>query len=119
VPFHTGLDPARREELAALTLPLPSSRLKLATDDPHAELVRSIVAEEGLELSDLQVKGIREMFFSRGERAALCMPHALAGTFAPDDHHAGKYKLTLTFELERGCYATLLVKALMSGEESS
>jgi tRNA pseudouridine13 synthase len=52
------------------------------------------------------------MFFSRGERAALCMPHDLGFTFAPDELHRGKHQLTLTFDLDRGCYATLIVKAL-------
>ncbi len=111
-PFHVGLSPELHQQLASLTLPLPSARLKLEPDDPRAELVRAVVAEEGLELRDLQVRGIREMFFSRGERAALCMPHELRYTFEPDELHRGKHKLMLTFELERGCYATLIVKAL-------
>jgi tRNA pseudouridine13 synthase len=116
VPFHTGLGPDLHQQLARLTLPLPSARLKLGPDDPREELVRVVVAEEGLELRDLQVRGIREMFFSRGERAALCLPHAFGFTCAPDELHRGKHKLTLTFELDRGCYATLLVKALAGGE---
>ena len=76
VPFPTGLDAEQRAELAALHLPLPSSRLKLEPDDPWAEVVRSVVAEEGMELHNLQVRGVRELFFSKGERAALCMPAA-------------------------------------------
>ena len=84
-------------------------------DDPRAELVQAVVAEEGFELRDLQVRGIREIFFSRGERAALCVPHGLGFQFAPDELHKGKHKLTLTFELDRGCYATLSVKALTAG----
>jgi tRNA pseudouridine13 synthase len=116
VPFHAGLSPELHQQFAGLSLPLPSSRLKLEPDDPRAELVRAVVAEEGLELRDLQVRGIREMFFSRGERAALCLPHDLGFTFAPDELHRGKHKLTLTFELDRGCYATLLVKALVGGD---
>jgi tRNA pseudouridine13 synthase len=112
VPFHTGLGPELHRQLATLSLPLPSARLKLEPDDPRAELVRAVVAEEGLELRDLQVKGVREMFFSRGERAALCMPHGLGFELAADELHRGKNKLTLRFELERGCYATLIVKAM-------
>jgi tRNA pseudouridine13 synthase len=112
VPFHRGLDPAQRADLAALQLPLPSARLKLPADDPRLRLVQEILAEEGLELKQMQVKGIRELFFSKGERAALCLPAELRCETAPDDLHAGRQKATLTFELPRGSYATLLVKRI-------
>jgi tRNA pseudouridine13 synthase len=112
VPFHAGLDPAQLQELTALRLPLPSARLKLDPADPNAGLVNSVLAEEGLGLRDLQVRGIRELFFSRGERAGLCVPAGLSGEFAADDRHPGRHRLTLAFELPRGSYATLVVKAL-------
>ncbi len=112
VPFHQNVDAEQLQELAALQLPLPSARLKLEEDDPRAELVRAVLAEEGLELRQMQIKGIREMFFSRGERAALCLPRDLRHEFAPDENHRGRDKLILDFELPRGSYATLLVKAI-------
>ena len=111
-PFPAGLDAAQHAELAALQLPLPSARLQLADDDPRSELVRSVLAEEGLERRDLQIRGIREMFFSKGERAALCLPAHLTGETAADELHPKRSKLVLSFELPRGCYATLVVKAV-------
>jgi len=65
----------------------------------------------------MQVKGVRELFFSRGDRAALCLPRGLAHEFAADDAHPGRLKLTLAFDLPRGCYATLIVKAVMRPRE--
>jgi tRNA pseudouridine13 synthase len=82
VPFHQNLETEHQRERADLQLPLPSARLKLDDADPRAELVKSILAEEGLELRQMQIKGIREMFFSRGERAALCLPQHLHHDFA-------------------------------------
>jgi tRNA pseudouridine13 synthase len=117
VPFHENMDAEQIKELAASQLPLPSARLKLDEGDPCAELVRTVLAEEGLELRQMQIKGIREMFFSRGERAALCLPHGLTHEFAPDENHRGREKLTLGFDLPRGSYATLLVKAVASVSE--
>jgi tRNA pseudouridine13 synthase len=111
VPFFQHLDAEQQREVASLQLPLPSSRLKLDEADPRAELVRAVLAEEGLELRQMQIKGIREMFFSRGERAALCVPAQLTHEFAADERHPGRDRLTLGFELPRGCYATLIVKA--------
>jgi tRNA pseudouridine13 synthase len=63
-------------------------------------------------LHDLQVRGVRELFFSRGERLAACMPTDLTGEFGADELRPGRHKLVLSFELPRGCYATMVVKAL-------
>jgi tRNA pseudouridine13 synthase len=52
------------------------------------------------------------MFSSRGERATLCLPRELSHEFATDEKHRGRDKLTLSFQLPRGCYATLLVKGM-------
>ncbi len=112
VPFHTNLDAEQRAALAALHLPLLSSRLKMDETDPLYPLVREVLAEEALELRDLQVRGVREMFFSRGERSALCVPQGLTAEFAADELHPRRVKAALAFDLPRGCYATLIVKAL-------
>jgi tRNA pseudouridine13 synthase len=114
VPFHGRPDAARKQELSALQLPLPTSRMKLDAADPRAELVQGVLAEEGLQVRDLQVRGVREMFFSRGERAAVCVPRDLTFAFADDDRQPGRLKLTLAFDLPRGCYATLIVKAAVA-----
>jgi len=112
VPLWRGLDEAQRHEAANLSLPLPSARCKLDPADPRGSLMRDVLAEEGLEMSQLKIKGIREMFFSKGERAALCLPSQLAYQSASDELHPGKDKLTLAFELPRGAYATLIVKRI-------
>jgi tRNA pseudouridine13 synthase len=112
VPMHRGLDEEQRRRLLALRLPLPSARLHLAENDPAAEVVHAVLAEEGLELGRLKIKGIRELFFSKGERDALCLPAGLEAESGPDELHPGRDKLTLACELPRGCYATLLVKRL-------
>jgi tRNA pseudouridine13 synthase len=112
VPFHHGLDAAALQELSALALPLPTSRWKPDESDPRRAVVEGVLAEEGLTLRDMQVRGVREMYFSRGDRAALCLPAGLAGAWADDERHAGRLRLTLGFDLPRGSYATLVVKAV-------
>jgi tRNA pseudouridine13 synthase len=114
VPMHRALEAPAFQELANLSLPLPSARAKLEPGDPRADLIQSVLAEDGLELSGMKVKGVRELFFSRGERPALCLPAELAFVWDEDEKHGGKRKLTLSFELPRGSYATLLVKRIVS-----
>jgi tRNA pseudouridine13 synthase len=65
-----------------------------------------------LTLRDLQVRGIRELFFSRGERSALCLPQKLRHDWADDERHQGKRALTISFDLPRGSYATLVIKSI-------
>jgi tRNA pseudouridine13 synthase len=112
VPMPRGLNPALRSELVGLRLPLPSARLKLDTGDSRLALAESVLAEEGLQMKQLQVKGIRELFFSKGERAALCVPANLRYGSAEDDRRPGRKKLHLAFDLPRGSYATLIVKRI-------
>ncbi|HKB36701.1 MAG TPA: tRNA pseudouridine(13) synthase TruD [Gemmataceae bacterium] len=113
VPFHHNLDAEQFQQLVSATLPLASARLKLDPDDPRGELVRAVLKDEGLELEQMKLKGFREMFFSKGERPALCLPRELSASAEADDLHPGRMKWQLAFELPRGSYATLLVKRLM------
>jgi len=112
VPMWSRLDDEQRRELADLMLPLPSARLKLAADDPRMALVQSVLTEEGLTLGQMQIKGMRELFFSKGERPALCQPANLDAQSADDELNAGRRKLALSFDLPRGSYATLIIKRI-------
>ena len=112
VPIPTQLDGATAELLATLHIPLPSARLKLDPGHPGAAATQAVLAEEGLEMRDLQVRGVREMFFSKGDRAVLCRPQGLTFAFAADEKHPRRLKLELAFDLPRGSYATLVVKAV-------
>jgi len=96
-------------------LPLPSVRLRYdekvsAAPSDWPEVLRATLGEEGIELEQLKLKGLRRPFFSRGERAVLCRPVDLAGSAAPDENHAARRKVLILFDLQRGSYATLLVK---------
>ena len=112
VPMHRGLDGPLHQQLAELQPPLPSARWKPDPDDPRLPDVQAVLAAEGLELAQLRLPGFRDMFFSKGERAALFQPAELSYDVTADDLHAGRQKLVLGFELARGCYATLLVKRI-------
>jgi tRNA pseudouridine13 synthase len=112
VPMHQDLDEEPFRKLAALELPLPTARSRLDPLDPRSALLETVLAEEGLRPEQLKLKGSRKMFFSRGERTALCLPAGLTTQAAPDELHPGRSKLLLAFELPRGCYATLIVKRI-------
>jgi tRNA pseudouridine13 synthase len=116
LPAHRGLEPAQLEELRHLTLPLPTARWH-ADSDPRRPLVERVLSQEGIALADLRLKGFRQMFFSRGERKALMSPADLEYESGPDERLPGRWKMRLGFILERGSYATLVVKRLTAANE--
>jgi tRNA pseudouridine13 synthase len=112
LPMHRNLSDEQRSELARLQLPLPSARTRLEPGDERQALIDSVLREEGIALPQMKLKGFRKVFFSKGERAALCLPAAFGHEFQHDEEHAGQEKLILAFELPRGSYATLIIKRI-------
>jgi tRNA pseudouridine13 synthase len=111
-PMQRSLEPEQRQALADLVLPLPSSRMNWLPDDPRKAIFDQILTEESLQVDQFKLRGLRDLFFSRGERTALCMPADLQSSADDDENHPGKRKLTLSFALPRGSYATLIVKRI-------
>jgi tRNA pseudouridine13 synthase len=109
VPMFRGLDQPTREALAAAELPLPSARVR---GEPGAELAERVLAEAGLTLASLRIRAPRENFFARGLRRAVVQPGELTHRIEPDDLEPQRQKLTLSFELPRGSFATILVKGI-------
>jgi tRNA pseudouridine13 synthase len=110
--FYRNLTDVHRAELSRLRLPLPTARAKLDSNDPRLAAIEEVLKDEGLRLRDLKAKGLREWFFSKGERPALCLPEGLEWELADDERHSGKQKMILTFDLPRGSYATLIVSRI-------
>jgi tRNA pseudouridine13 synthase len=115
VPFPTELDPGVWQALTELSLPLPSSRWKPEANDARREVVEAVLAEDGLTLQQMQVRGVRELFFSRGERSAWCRPGGLQWEWGDNERGSG-LQVRMTFELPRGSYATLIVKAIADAQ---
>jgi tRNA pseudouridine13 synthase len=100
----------QRAAWEGLSLPLPSARLKPDPTAAWAAVVDEVLAEEGLTLAELRVKGMQKPFFSKGDRPGCVRPTGLEHAAAADDLNRGRQKLTLRFDLPRGSYATMLVK---------
>jgi len=118
LPLFGRLDAAQAITLRATNLPLPSARLHLPAG-PLLELYERVLAAEGTALREIRVKYPRDSFFSKGQRPALLLPQDVAHETAPDELYAGRQKLTLRFALPRGCYATILVKAIAGDASDS
>ena len=94
-------------------IPLPSARARFDSEEMRGR-VESSLKELGLELKALRIRHPRENFFSRGERPATFRPAGLKSEWGADDLYPGRRKLILSFDLQRGSYATILVKRITS-----
>ena len=94
-----------------LDLPLPSARCKGLTEE-LSELCRQALAPYDMTLSQMKLSFPRDRWFSRGLRRCIVMPNNLQCSEGDDERYAGRRKVTLTFDLPRGSYATMLIKTL-------
>jgi len=94
-----------------LVLPLLSRRTRL--EDPWGDAVSAVLSGEGLALDDLRIPGLRRPFFGEAPRplfveaAAFEMSPAVA-----DELTGGRHRVTVSFDLPRGAYATVVLRAL-------
>ncbi len=109
LPIHRNLDLDQARVLAALQIPLPSTRTKMPAGS-LGESARDVLGPLGLAWEDLRVRHLKDVFFSKGARPALFFAADLTHHREPDELHPGRSKLSMRFELPRGAYATLVVK---------
>lgn len=92
-------------------IPLPSARLKKPGPPLSGWMVRAL-EPFGMQPAEMKVSFPRDRWFSRARRATIVRPNQLCAAADADELNAGRQKLTLSFELPRGCYATMLIRSL-------
>jgi len=110
-PFPRQLEPAQVQTLTGSLIPLPCTRSSIP-DGPLGEVARDVISRFQLEWSDLRVKHLKDVFFSKGSRAGLVFPQDVAFSTRADELHRGRLGLHLSFDLSKGLYATILVKRI-------
>ncbi len=114
LPFWRELPAAAEEALAGLELPLPARDSVL--DDLPVEVredLAAVLSEEGLELEQLAVKGLRNVRLRGAMRMARVVPEGLEVEGpAVDELNQGYLKVTARFVLPRGSFATIVMKRL-------
>ena len=109
--FPLTLTPEAAATLNAAELQLPCARIERPEGLP-GDLLDAVLQEAKIELREIRVKYPRDSFFSKGMRRVLIRPTGLTCSVADDDLHGRRKKMTLSFDLPRGSYATILVKRL-------
>jgi tRNA pseudouridine13 synthase len=96
------------------SFPLVSHESKL--EDPRVlQAVKETLGQEKLSLEKFKIEGIPGAFFKHEERPLVLRPERLQVPTSPvpDDRGYGRFKLTVSFRLGPGSYATLVLKRLL------
>ncbi len=103
-----------KEAAAALSGELPVPGFDTETGDPAVRaIVEDVVRAEGVGLEDLRVRQMRKLSAHGVMRAAMAPVRLLGEPRAePDDMYQGRMKVSLSFFLPRGSYATILIKRM-------
>jgi tRNA pseudouridine13 synthase len=120
LPLPRGLSREQGDKLAETDILFPASR----NPEPEGilgEVAKELMESRGGEWPALRVKYLKDVFFSKGSRAATFDVAELDSSLGADQLYPGKMAMWLAFELPRGAYATLVVKRITSqagsGEE--
>jgi len=108
--FPRAIPPEMREELKHKTFPLLSSESTF--NDPRVEAAAvSALQAQGIALSQMKVPETPQLFFKHEERPLFVYPGKMrVSEPRPDEMNRGALKLTLSFTLPPGAYATLVVR---------
>jgi tRNA pseudouridine13 synthase len=117
-PFPRRMQPETAQALRPAVLPLPCARTPIPAGQLGA-IVEHVLAPFRLAWTDLRIKHLKDIFFSKGSRACLFVPDNLRVTPEGDTLHAGRRALRLAFELPKGSYATILVKRITDAAEAA
>jgi tRNA pseudouridine13 synthase len=113
--FHGSLSDSTFSELCSRTLPVPGFDTRI--DDPLVQkIVSDAIAEEGIFLDDLKVRTLRHVSVNGIERNVLAVPLDFRIVESGDDDiYPDRQKIRLSFFMQRGSYATLVIKRLFIG----
>ena len=110
-----GLEPIEGDVLedGIVTAPLFGTDSKLTEGKP-GEIERLVLEKEGIKLEEFRVKNYPELSCSGARKKVLLTPKKpkITGT-QEDDLNPGKIKMAISFSLEKGAYATTILRELM------
>ena len=81
------------------------------------EIEHAVVEKENIDPRDFIIPDIPFLSSSGSRRALKAMMPSLEWKLHPDDVNIGQQALTLQFELQKGCYATSLLREIMKSDD--
>jgi tRNA pseudouridine13 synthase len=113
--FWPGDQAAAAVRFLELDLPTCAARMEFS-DDRTRDLFAGILRSRDLKFGDFRTRALHRVYFKSFPRPAAVKPENPAVLDAgADELNRGRRRMTLSFALPRGSYATILVKRLSLG----
>ena len=94
-------------------IPLIGSKTHFEDYPESGKVIKGIMREEGIALSDFVIRNMMFLSTRGDERRTFIFPRNIRTEFGEDELNPGKMKLAVDFELPKGSYATTLINDIM------
>jgi len=111
--FFNEIDKEKFSYLMKLQIPTASSKLKIP-DERTEKIYNDLLNERDVKPSMFNLKKIRQAFFKSVARDVLVKPKSFNYNIEDDEVYENRRKITLSFFLPRGSYATMLIKRIFA-----
>ncbi|AEH06707.1 tRNA pseudouridine(13) synthase TruD [Methanothermococcus okinawensis] len=113
--FYKKIDDNLLNELKNKTFPTIAPDINYNKfNEEYKAIISKVLKKEGVNLNDFnKLNELGKLSYS--ERYILSIPKNINyGTFKKDELNSGKYKITVEFELNKGSYATIIIKRIFN-----
>ncbi len=111
--FYRHVPVSHLQQLQETVIPMPGSKAVMP-GEPIDSLYQSVLAQHKITKGLFNGQKVRTVYCKSFPRAAVVMPRDLVLSEHEDDMYAGAMKLSLSFFLARGAFATMLIKRIFS-----
>src|SRR3989337_203468 len=117
--FYKALPKGLFKEFAETQIPLIDHKVKFQ-GEKIKEIGEGVMKTEGVEIENFRLNKIKKAFFKSVSRRLIVIPEGLElSDSGSDEISPNKNKLTISFTLPSGSYATVLLRRLGAGNEKS
>jgi len=111
--FYQELSPEFLNLFSDLSIEMPHANWQ--NSNPEIKnILHNILTQYKLQLKDFTLTGFKKVFSNEHKRRSVIFPKQFKiSDFEEDDLYPGRKKITISFELPPGSYATMLIKRLM------
>jgi tRNA pseudouridine13 synthase len=114
--FYKVLPEGLLDEFRRAEIPLADHKVEFP-DGKIRAIAEKVIEREGIAIENLRLNKIKRAFFKSVPRRLVVIPQGLEishGT--PDETYSHKFKITISFFLPSGSYATVLLRRIEAGE---